>query len=75
MYTTVGEKWEGTLDYIYTADLGARFRLRPVALARIPSRALAQAQAGLPNDVYPSDHVPLMACFELWDCGVRGEGE
>ena len=75
LYTTVHDKYVGTVDYIfYSPDLPAggdevekktqeQPLLKPVKVLQPPS--LRTMQTGLPSLGWPSDHLSLLADFEI----------
>lgn len=74
LYTTVHDKYVGTVDYIFYSpqppeeetdggDMEARPHLRPVKVLQPPS--LRTMHAGLPSLGWPSDHLSLLADFEI----------
>ena len=55
--TTSTRDWNGTLDYIFIH--GCRVN----GLLELPK--MVQVAPGIPNETFPSDHVPLMAGLDL----------
>ncbi|KDD71833.1 hypothetical protein H632_c4322p1 [Helicosporidium sp. ATCC 50920] len=79
LFTTCHDAYVGTVDYIwYTADAEAEagvapaWRIRPRGVHLPP--ALRTLQSGLPCQTWPSDHIALVADFDLWRGGTGGEG-
>lgn len=57
--------YKGILDFIlYTRD-PQRPRVVPTALLLLPDRDILEAETALPNSIYASDHLALMAQFTL----------
>jgi mRNA deadenylase 3'-5' endonuclease subunit Ccr4 len=62
LYTTVHDRYVGTVDYIFYGD-GEEAGLKPVRVLKPPS--LSSVPSGLPSLTWPSDHLSLVADFEL----------
>lgn len=62
LYTTVHDRYVGTVDYIFYGDCEDS-GLRPVRVLQPPS--LRSVPGGLPSLAWPSDHLCLVADFEL----------
>jgi len=64
LFTNYTKTYQGTLDYIfYTPAL-----LTPTALLELPSEDEADIDNGIPNARYSSDHICIMAEFQLLNC-------
>lgn len=64
LYTTVHDKYVGTVDYIFfTPGAGDLFEVRPVRVLSPPP--LSTLRHGLPSVTWPSDHVCLVADFVI----------
>jgi len=53
-----------TLDYIFYLDNGPNDGICLRGLLQLPDTSVAMAETALPNHVFPSDHIALMAEFE-----------
>jgi len=68
-YTCFGPAWRGTLDYIFmthdtqSSQLNSKLVLK--SILELPSEEELSVQTALPNDFIPSDHMPIMADFEI----------
>jgi CCR4-NOT transcription complex subunit 6 len=61
LFTNYTKTYKGTLDYIfYTPEL-----LTPTALLELPSEEEAEIENGIPNARYSSDHICIMAEFQV----------
>jgi mRNA deadenylase 3'-5' endonuclease subunit Ccr4 len=58
---------KGTLDYIFFDPLKKEEKdsLILKSIVEIPSEEIVSKQKGLPSDEFGSDHVSIMAVFEL----------
>lgn len=72
--TCATSRFEGTLDYVWftravkpaaAPDTHPRTRLRAVRCQQLPTRQFARNSNGLPNAVWPSDHLALGCVFAL----------
>jgi mRNA deadenylase 3'-5' endonuclease subunit Ccr4 len=52
--------WSGTLDYIF---LNSDSQIKVSSILQVPP--LSIVSGGLPNDVFPSDHVPIGITFDV----------
>jgi mRNA deadenylase 3'-5' endonuclease subunit Ccr4 len=50
----------GTLDYVWYGE-----SLKPIAVLETPTTEVMKRNKGMPDPVFPSDHVPLLAHFEF----------
>lgn len=53
----------GTLDYIFYSDNEGPGGLNARCVMMSPSIEDCQKEVALPSSIYPSDHLPLTACF------------
>eukprot|EP00210_Caulerpa_lentillifera_P005163 g4935.t1 len=61
LFTNYTDTFKGTLDYIfYTSNM-----LSPTALLELPSEEEPDIENGIPNDRYSSDHICIMAEFQV----------
>jgi len=61
-FTHLTGTFKGTLDYIFYTQSS----LKPVSMLKIPTREEIKSKS-LPDETYPSDHLPLMSYFEYLD--------
>ncbi|KAJ3130525.1 hypothetical protein HK098_000090 [Nowakowskiella sp. JEL0407] len=61
-YTNYGI-WKGTLDYIFFTRDNPDLNIKVTGLLNIPK--LEQLKPAIPNDVFPSDHISVMAEIEI----------
>jgi len=65
-FTGEPKSFAGTLDYIfYSGGLKGPGQLTADCVMMIPSIEECQKEIALPNSIYPSDHLPLTACFSF----------
>lgn len=71
LYSTVHDRYVGTVDYIFYSPVapvdrqeGGSVRLRPLQVLQPPP--LQTLKHGLPSIHWPSDHVSLLADFEIF---------
>eukprot|EP01025_Chloroclados_australasicus_P065320 TRINITY_DN8908_c1_g2_i1.p1 TRINITY_DN8908_c1_g2~~TRINITY_DN8908_c1_g2_i1.p1 ORF type:complete len:446 (-),score=64.49 TRINITY_DN8908_c1_g2_i1:894-2120(-) len=62
-YTTSHNRAQCTVDYIWYSTTGEEWKLHPQRVLQPPSETLVKD--GLPLTEYPSDHICLLADFEL----------
>eukprot|EP00037_Helgoeca_nana_P015131 m.141724 g.141724 ORF g.141724 m.141724 type:complete len:659 (+) comp22878_c0_seq1:213-2189(+) len=62
-FTGEPKTFAGTLDYIFFSDDDGPGGLDAKCVMLFPSIEDCQKEVALPNSVYPSDHLPLTACF------------
>ena len=60
VWTHYVDKFQGTLDYIFYSPT-----LQVKNLLPLPSLEEVTAETALPNSVFPSDHLPIMAEFSF----------
>jgi mRNA deadenylase 3'-5' endonuclease subunit Ccr4 len=58
-FTTYTVEWKGTLDYIFL--WGDSLRVQGILDLPDPSAM----EPGIPNEIFPSDHIPLIANLSL----------
>ena len=52
--------FKGTLDYIFVSSFDT---MKPVSLLQTPMLNVEDVRNGLPNQTYPSDHLPIGTDF------------
>ena len=64
--------FKGTLDYIFFQisdhSTDSNLSINPVSILSIPNQVYLDP--GLPNENFSSDHISLLATFQLLDCKV-----
>jgi len=58
-------QYKGILDYILYTPSVSDLQIMPIALLRLPEREELERETALPNSVYASDHLALMARFSI----------
>ena len=67
-WTNYVSGFTGALDYIWCdtgSDLEGRAGMKSIAFAPMPSLESVTAQTALPNDQFPSDHLPMVADLQF----------
>eukprot|EP00038_Savillea_parva_P002111 m.110745 g.110745 ORF g.110745 m.110745 type:complete len:654 (+) comp10725_c0_seq2:308-2269(+) len=64
-FTGEPKSFAGTLDYIFYSDDEGKGGLEARSVMMIASIEDVQKEVALPNSLYPSDHLPLTACFSF----------
>eukprot|EP00035_Acanthoeca_spectabilis_P022191 m.442468 g.442468 ORF g.442468 m.442468 type:complete len:656 (+) comp18810_c0_seq1:238-2205(+) len=62
-FTGEPKSFAGTLDYIFYSDNEGPGGLNARCVMMSPSIEDCQKEVALPSSIYPSDHLPLTACF------------
>ncbi|XP_022140802.1 carbon catabolite repressor protein 4 homolog 4 [Momordica charantia] len=61
-FTNCTPGFTGTLDYIFFSPSDP---IRPISFLELPQSEWPEVIGGLPNNTYPSDHLPIAAEFEI----------
>eukprot|EP00041_Stephanoeca_diplocostata_P021293 m.492944 g.492944 ORF g.492944 m.492944 type:complete len:649 (-) comp21790_c0_seq4:147-2093(-) len=61
-FTAEPKSFSGTLDYVFFSTDGG---LEAKAVMEVPGFDACRKEVALPSSVYPSDHLPLAACFSF----------
>ncbi|KAH1234606.1 Carbon catabolite repressor protein 4 4 [Glycine max] len=61
-FTNYTPDFTGTLDYILFSPSD---HIKPISFLELPDSDAADIVGGLPNFIYPSDHLPIGAEFEI----------